>query len=101
MYPETVKQAEQWFDSSGGRNSILAAVLRQADGSGLSRGSNWCPGLGTHEEKADAADFLVDRDDSANASTSDAGICQSKGLVSVHPPKESCFCARLVLYHEM
>lgn len=96
MYPETVKQAEQWFDSSGGRNSILAAVLRQADGSGLARGSTWCPGLSTPEEKPEPAIPFIDRDGGAHASTSDAGVCQSMGLVAVHLPKVCCCCARLV-----
>lgn len=87
VYPETVKQAEQWFDSSGGRNSILAAVLRQADGSGLARGSNWCPGLSTQEEKAETANPVIDRDGGAHASTSEAGMCQLMGLFAVHPPE--------------
>ncbi|BDA50059.1 FO synthase [Coccomyxa sp. Obi] len=77
VYPETVNQAEQWFDSSGGRNSILAAVLRQADGSGLARGSKWCPGLSTSEEKATPANSFADRDGSAHASTSGAGDLRS------------------------
>lgn len=51
MYPEVVREGTRWLDERGGRGSVLAAVLRQADGSGYARGSSWCPGLGSPEEQ--------------------------------------------------
>lgn len=50
VYPETVKAADRWLDSSAGRSSPLAATVRLADASGLARSSPWCPGLNSEEE---------------------------------------------------
>lgn len=74
MYPETVRQGHMWLDDTGGHNSVLAAVLRQADGSGLARGSNWCPGLNTNDEHLETADLLPSRHGDASASTSQTGM---------------------------
>ncbi len=74
MYPETVKQANRWLDGTGGPNSVLAAVLRQADGSGLARGSNWCPGLDTDEGQPEASGLVLPRNGDVHASPSYSGM---------------------------
>lgn len=73
VYPEIVKQAESWLDSAGGSSSVQAAVLRQADGSGLARGSNWCPGLDTEEAQTEIPNILLRRDSHGRASTNSSG----------------------------
>ncbi|KAK9805644.1 hypothetical protein WJX72_009860 [[Myrmecia] bisecta] len=40
-YPEHVQDPWRWFDATGGRSSVAAAVLRLADSDGLARGSDW------------------------------------------------------------
>ncbi|KAK9857972.1 hypothetical protein WJX84_000526 [Apatococcus fuscideae] len=45
VYPEVVTNIHRWADSSKGKHSPAAAVLRLADSHGLVRGSTWCPGL--------------------------------------------------------
>ncbi len=52
VYPETVKAADRWLDSSAGRASPYAATMRLADGSGLARSSLWCPGMASDEPQA-------------------------------------------------
>ena len=57
MYPEVVRAADRWLDSSAGRSSPFAATLRQADGSGYARASPWCPGMASPEDSsAEASD---------------------------------------------
>jgi len=74
VYPEIVKQADIWLDSTGGSSSVQAAVLRQADASGLARGSNWCPGLNKEEAQTEAPNILLRRDSNGHASTSSTGM---------------------------
>ena len=52
VYPETVKAANRWLDSSAGRSSPFAATIRLADGSGFARSSAWCPGMASEEPQA-------------------------------------------------
>jgi len=52
VYPETVKAADRWLDSSAGRSSPFAATIRLADGSGYARSSPWCPGMANDEPEA-------------------------------------------------
>ena len=52
VYPETVKAAELWLDSSAGRSSPFAATMRLADSSGFARSSSWCPGMASEEPQA-------------------------------------------------
>jgi len=52
VYPETVKAADKWLDSSAGRSSPFAATIRLADGSGYARSSLWCPGMADDEPEA-------------------------------------------------
>ena len=53
LYPEFALEPETWLDSSRGRNSIAAAVLRQSDAHGLLRGSNWVAGQTSNAEETD------------------------------------------------
>ena len=56
VYPEVVRAADRWLDSSAGRSSPFAATLRQADGSGYARASPWCPGMASAEDSSAAAE---------------------------------------------
>ena len=44
VYPSFLADDARWLDGSGGAASVRAAALRSADGAGLARGSEWCPG---------------------------------------------------------
>lgn len=44
LYPEFALRADDWLDSSRGKKSVAAAVLRQSDAHGLLRGSDWVAG---------------------------------------------------------
>ena len=56
VYPEVVRAADRWLDSSAGRSSPFAATLRQADGSGFARASPWCPGMAAPEGSSAASE---------------------------------------------
>ena len=43
-YPSFLADDERWLDGAGGAASVRAAALRSADGAGLARGGDWCPG---------------------------------------------------------
>ena len=56
MYPEVVRAADRWLDSSAGRSSPFAATLRQADGNGYARASPWCPGMASPDDGSAASE---------------------------------------------
>ena len=56
VYPEVVKAADRWLDSSAGRSSPFAATLRLADGSGYARASPWSPGMASSEDSSAASE---------------------------------------------
>lgn len=49
LYPEYALNAGEWLDSSHGRSSMSAAVLRQSDSCGLLRASSWAAGAANAE----------------------------------------------------
>lgn len=55
LYPEFALEPEAWLDSSRGRNSVSAAVLRQSDAHGLLRGSDWVAGQTNSSEEVSSS----------------------------------------------
>ncbi len=79
VYPETLKAADRWLDSSAGRSSPFAATMRLADGNGYARSSGWCPGMASEEPQASEAHA-----DGTKAHAHASSAARSPGMPSCH-----------------